>query len=295
MTRFSATVGVICISFSAILVRAADVSPSTAAVFRAAYAIPILFVMWLFVKERDRRSVQTRLVAVSAGLLLAVDLTVWHHSIEYIGAGLATVLANVQVVFVGFAAWIIWREKPSRSTIWVTPIMAVGLLLVSGLGRPDAYGSNPVLGVLLGATTGLTYAGFLLVFRIATRRQHAPAAGSLLDATIGTLVGAIVLGELFGSIAFRPTWPAHGWLVVLAVVSQAVGWLLIATALPKVPALETSILLLIQPIAAMLWGRLFFDETVSWVQGVGVVFVILGVVIVSTRGVTGRLRARRVA
>lgn len=295
MIRFSATVGVICISFSAILVRAADVSPSTAAVFRAAYAIPILFVMWLFVKERDRRSVQTRLVAVSAGLLLAVDLTVWHHSIEYIGAGLATVLANVQVVFVGFAAWIIWREKPSRSTIWVTPIMAVGLLLVSGLGRPDAYGSNPVLGVLLGATTGLTYAGFLLVFRIATRRQHAPAAGSLLDATIGTLVGAIVLGELFGSIAFRPTWPAHGWLVVLAVVSQAVGWLLIATALPKVPALETSILLLIQPIAAMLWGRLFFDETVSWVQGVGVVFVILGVVIVSTRGVTGRLRARRVA
>jgi drug/metabolite transporter (DMT)-like permease len=294
MIRLGATIGVICISFSAILVRAASVSPSTAAVFRAVYAIPFLLLMWLLVRARDHRSPRTRLVAVAAGLLLAVDLTVWHHSIEYIGAGLATVLANVQVVFVGLAAWIIWREKPARSTIWVIPIMATGLVLLSGLGRADAYGSDPVLGVVLGATTGLTYAAFLLVFRTATRREDAPAVGSLLDATVGTAVGALVLGELFGSVAFRPTWPAHGWLLLLAVVSQAVGWLLIATALPKVPALETSVLLLIQPIAAMLWGRLFFGETVSWIQGVGVALVIVGVVIVSARGaIAGRLRTRR--
>jgi drug/metabolite transporter (DMT)-like permease len=293
MIRLAATVGVICISFSAILVRAADVSPSTAAVFRAVYAIPVLFAIWLFVRSRDHRTARTRLVAFAAGLFLALDLTVWHHSIGYIGAGLATVLANVQVVFVGIAGWVIWREKPARSVVWVAPLMAVGLVLVSGLGRADAYGSNPVLGVVLGATTGITYAGFLVVFRMATRREHAPAVGSLLDATIGLVCGAIVLGELFGSIAFRPTWPSAGWLIVLAVVSQSVGWLLIATALPRVPAIETSVLLLIQPIAAMLWGRLFFDETVSWIQGVGVALVIIGVVIVSTP--IGRLRAMKAA
>jgi drug/metabolite transporter (DMT)-like permease len=296
MTRFAATIGVVCISFSAILVRAANVSPSTAAVFRALFALPLLFAMWLFVKSRDNRSTATRLVALTAGLLLSVDLTVWHHSIEYIGAGLATVLANVQVVFVGLAAWVIWRERPARSTVWVIPTMAVGLVLVSGVGQSDAYGSNPVLGVVLGASTGLTYAAFLLVFRIATRREEAPAVGSLLDATVGTALGAFVLGELFGSVSM-PTGPALGWLVLLAIVSQSVGWLLIATALPKVPALETSVLLLIQPIAAMVWGRLFFSETVSLAQGIGVVLLIAGIVIVSARGATegaaGRLRARR--
>jgi drug/metabolite transporter (DMT)-like permease len=297
MVRLAATIGVVCISFSAILVRAADVSPSTAAVFRTVYAIPFLFAMWLLVKNRDRRSTHTRLIAVVAGLLLSVDLTVWHHSIEYIGAGLATVLANVQVVFVGLAAWIIWKERPARSTFWTIPLMGLGLVLVSGLGRSDAYGANPVLGVVLGATTGLTYAAFLLAFRTATRRDDAPAVGSLLDATVGAAVGSLVLGELFGSIAFRPTWPAHGWLLLLALLAQVVGWLLIATALPRVPALETSVLLLIQPIAAMLWGRLFFAETVSWVQGVGVALVIVGLVIVSARGAaekrTRRLRERR--
>jgi drug/metabolite transporter (DMT)-like permease len=297
MIRLAATTGVVCISFSAILVRAADVSPSTAAVFRTVYAIPLLLAMWLFVKNRDHRSTRTRLIGVVAGLLLSVDLTVWHHSIGYIGAGLATVLANVQVVFVGLAAWIIWKERPARSTLWTIPLMGVGLVLVSGLGRSDAYGTNPVLGVVLGVTTGLTYAAFLLVFRIATRRDDAPAVGSLLDATVGAAAGSLLLGELFGSIAFRPTWPAHGWLVLLAVVAQVVGWLLIATALPKVPALETSVLLLVQPLAAMVWGRLFFAETVSWVQGAGVALVIVGIVVVSTRGATdaGRFTAQGAA
>jgi drug/metabolite transporter (DMT)-like permease len=288
MVRTAATIGVVFISFSAILVRAANVSPSTAAVFRAVYAIPFLAVLWLITRDRDHRTVRARSVAFAAGLLLAVDLTVWHHSIVYIGAGLATVLANAQVLFVGLAAWIVWSERPARTTFWSIPIVAAGLVLVSGLGRPDAYGSNPVLGVALGATTGLTYAAFLIVFRAATRHDDVPPAGPLLDATVGAAVGALILGELFGSVAFTPTWPAYGWLLLLAIVSQVVGWLLIATALPKVPALETSVLLLVQPVAAMLWGRLFFNETVSWIQAVGVVMVIAGVVVVSARGATTR-------
>jgi drug/metabolite transporter (DMT)-like permease len=301
MVRIAATIGVVCISFSAVLVRAADVSPSTAAVFRTTYAVPFLLALWLARRDLDRRTGRSRLVAVAAGLLLAVDLTVWHHSIEYIGAGLATVLANAQVVFVGLAAWIVWHERPARSTFWTVPIIVAGLVLVSGLGRPDAYGTNPALGVVLGVATGIAYSGFLIVFRSATQREETPAAGPLLDATVGAAVGSLLLGVAFGPVSFTPTWPAHGWLVLLAVVAQVAGWLLITTALPRVPALETSVLLLIQPVAAMVWGRVFFAETVSWVQGVGVVVVILGVVIVSARGAAtrsvdaGAVPARRIA
>jgi len=287
-TRLGATIGVICISFSAILVRAADVSPSTAAFFRATYAIPILFVLWWWGRGTDHRVARSRWIAVVAGLLLSVDLTVWHHSIGMIGAGLATVLANAQVIFVALAAWLVWRERPSATTFWVVPVVIVGLILVSGLGREDAYGSDPTLGVILGASTGVTYAAFLLVFRAATKRHNAPPSGPLLDATIGTAAGSLVLGAIFGNISFIPTWPAHGWLVLLAIVSQVVGWLLIAVALPRLPALETSILLLIQPVAALLWGRVFFAETMSWVQAVGVVTVIAGVLAISARGATVR-------
>jgi len=291
-TRIGATIGVVCISFSAILVRAAQVSPSTAAFFRAIYAIPFLAVVWLWGRGRDHRDARSRWIAVAAGLVLALDLTVWHNSIEMVGAGLATVLANAQVIFVALAAWLVWRERPSTATLWIGPAVIAGLVLVSGLGRDDAYGSNPTLGVILGASTGIAYAAFLIVFRMATRRHDAPPAGPLLDATIGTAVGSLVLGVMFGTVSFAPTWPAHGWLVLLAIVSQVVGWLLIATALPKLPALETSVLLLIQPVAALLWGRLFFAETMSWIQAGGVLIVIVGVLAISVRGATVKRGAR---
>ena len=42
--------------------------------------------------------------------LLRGDLVLWHHSIDYVGAGLATVLGNMQVVLVGLLAWVLLRR-----------------------------------------------------------------------------------------------------------------------------------------------------------------------------------------
>jgi drug/metabolite transporter (DMT)-like permease len=78
-----------------------------------------------------------------------------------------------------------------------------------------------------------------------------------------------------------PTWPAHLWLGLLALVSQVVGWLLIATALPRLPAVETSIMLLGQPILAVIWGVLLFDERLSGIQWLGSALVLAGVATLS--------------
>jgi drug/metabolite transporter (DMT)-like permease len=84
-------------------------------------------------------------------------------------------------------------------------------------------------------------------------------------------------------IDFAWSWPAHGWLIVIGVVAQSFGWLLIAFALPRLPALETSILILAQPMLAIVWARLIFDERLSGVQFAGVALVLGGLVLVSGR------------
>jgi drug/metabolite transporter (DMT)-like permease len=53
--------------------------------------------------------------------------------------------------------------------------------------------------------------------------------------------------------------------------------LLIGTALPRLPALATSVLLLTQPVFAIGWGVLFFDERQSIVQWIGSAIVLAGV------------------
>ena len=275
--------GVLLISFSAIFVRLAQVSPDTSAFFRLVYALPILFLLWWRRRDEDQRSSKERWMAFVAGILLGLDLSFWHRAIDMIGAGLSTVLGNTQVMFVGAAAWFLHRERPSRWAIAMVPVILAGVALISGLGREDAYGAAPAMGTALGVLTGITYASFLLVLRGANK-SPAPGAAAMLDATAGASVTCLTIGLIDGHLDFAFTWPAHGWLLALALGSQVFGWILISNVLPRLPALESSVLLLLQPMFTVLWGRLLFDEVLSDLQWLGVALVLGGVGWLSTRG-----------
>lgn len=285
MQRAIALSGIGIISFSAIFVRLAGTSPITTAFFRALYAIPVLAVIWLWGKRRDQRPGRVRLLAAAAGLFLAADLLAWHNAIDDIGAGLATVLANVQVVFVAVIAWVVYRERPSTLAIWLVPNILIGVTLISGLGRSDAYGASPLRGVAFGLAAGVLYAGFILTLRAANRMYLAPTGGPMLDATLGLLIGTVVLAPFSGGIDVSWTWPAHGWLIAIGVLAQAIGWLLITYTLPRLPALETSLLILLQPVLTVVWARIIFEERLSTVQLTGVVLVLAGLGILSGRSV----------
>ena len=287
MTRLLALVGIVAISFSAIFVRLAEASPVTTALYRNAFAAPVLVAIWLSVRRRDERPLGLRLMAGLAGMFLALDLTLWHNSIEAIGAGLATVLANTQVLFVGLIAWAVHRERPTGLALATVPVVFAGVVLISGLGRESAYGDDPLAGAALGVGAGVAYTGFLLLFR-ASNRRLAPAAGPLLDATLGAAFGSLLAAGTDGEFTFALSWEEIGWLLALAMVAQVAGWLLIAEALPRVPALETSVLLLLQPMLTVVWGLIIFTERLSAVQWAGVALVLGGVAVLTLRGSVDR-------
>jgi drug/metabolite transporter (DMT)-like permease len=287
MIHLLALLGVLSISFSAVFVRLAAVSPVTATFYRGAYAAPILVVIWLIERSADRRRARDRWLAIWSGVILAVDLALWHESIALVGAGLGTVIANVQVVFVAVAAWLLFGERPTRGRILLIAVVLGGVALTSGLARQDAYGSRPVAGAVIGMLAGLSYAAFLLVYREANRTPG-PRSGPLMDSTLGMVAGAVACAVFDRHFTFTPGRAAHLWLVLLAVGSQVIGWLLIGRALPELPAIETSILLLGQPIFAVLWGLLFFDERLSALQWAGSAIVLAGVATLSIQAMPAR-------
>ncbi|MBT8198028.1 MAG: DMT family transporter [Acidimicrobiia bacterium] len=173
MTHLAGLAGVSAISFAAIFVRYAGTAPGTTTFFRALYALPFLVIAWLLVKGRDTRPRQVRLMAVAAGTFLAIDLTIWHVSIDAIGAGLATVLANTQIVFVGLFAWLISGEKPSRRNLLVAPVIFTGVVLISGLGDAASYGDDPLLGAITGVIAGFFYGAFIFTLRRSSQGHDA--------------------------------------------------------------------------------------------------------------------------
>lgn len=276
MTLLAALVGAVMISFSAIFFALSDVDPITGGFFRFAYALPALALIWWVRRDQDHRTAAKRWLAFGAGLALGLDVTLWHMAIEQIGAGLATLLANSQVIFVAVAGWLFLGERPTRRVMIAIPIVLLGVALVSGVGQAEPFGSNPLFGTALALLAAVFYAAFLLGFR-ASNDIKAPAAGPLMEATAGGVVSMLIIGAVGPGIDFRPDWPAHGWLLALALGAQVTAWLLVGYALPRLPAVETATIILIQPALTILWGSLIFGEQPSTVQWIGVLLVLLGV------------------
>jgi drug/metabolite transporter (DMT)-like permease len=279
----AAVAGALTIAFSAILVELADVEPATAAIFRCAYALPVLGVLaWLEDRRHGRRPARERWLAIPAGIFFAADLIFWHHAIQDVGAGLATVLGNLQVVVVPFVAWAVLGERIQTRLLAALPLVCSGVVLISGVLETGAYGDDPLRGVVFGFLTGLTYAGFLLVLRQAGADLRRPA-GPLFDTTAVAAVVAVIAGIAIGEADLVPAWPSHGWLVVLALTSQVIGWLLITVSLPRLPAALTSVTLTIQPVGSVLLGVVLLGEDPSALQLAGVACIVAGLVSVALR------------
>lgn len=275
--RLAALLGAMCIAFSGIFYRFSDVSPETATVFRSLYGLPILgLVAWAEWRRHGPMPAATIRLAALAGVFFAADLTFWHHGIEAVGAGLSTVLGNLQVLVVGVVAWLFLGERPSRRAVLAIPIVLAGVVLISGLVGTGAYGADPPRGVLLGILTAFAYAGYLIVIRRGGRDTRRPA-GPVAVATASTAVVAALFGLATGGLDPLPAWPAHGWLALLGITSQSAGYLLISISLPRLPSVLVSIILLAQPVATLVLSRFLLAETPSSVQVAGVALVVGGI------------------
>jgi drug/metabolite transporter (DMT)-like permease len=275
-----AGLGAACISASAVLIKLAGTGTATAAFYRCLLALPVLIALAVLEqRRRGRRPPRARLGALVAGVLLAIDLVLWNHAIADVGAGIATVLGNLQVVFVTAAAWAAFRERPARGFFLALPVVLAGVVLVSGLAD-GAHGVHSLAGIEYGLGTSVAYAAFLLILR-QTSAATPHVAGPLAEATLGAAAGAAALGLAFGGWQLDIGWRSFGWLLLLAMTSQTAGWLLITSSLPKLPAALSSLLLLLQPAASILLAAVVLSERPTPLQLTGAVLVCAGVLAAS--------------
>ena len=275
-----AGLGAACISASAVLIKLANTGTATAAFYRCLLALPLLAALAVLEQRRHGpRPLRARFGPLVAGVFLAIDLVLWNHAIADVGAGIATVLGNLQVVFVAAAAWLLFRERPARRFFFALPVVLAGVVLVSGLAD-HAHGVHSLAGVEYGLGTSVAYAAFLLILR-QTSAATPHVAGPLAEVTLGATAGAAALGLVFGGWQLNIGWHTFGWLLLLALTSQTAGWLLITSSLPRLPAALSSLLLLLQPAASILLAAVVLSERPSPLQLAGAVLVCTGVLAAS--------------
>ena len=180
------------------------------------------------------------------------------------------------MIIVGFFAWVLLGERPSRGALLALPVVLAGVILISGVVGDDAFGSAPQLGVILGVATAFCYSGYLMLIRRGGRDSRRPA-GPVAVATVFVVLCSFVVGQVGGDLDLTPPLDSLFWLVMLGITSQSAGYLLISISLPRLPAIITSIILLSQPVMSMGLAIVLLGEAPSATQILGVGLVIGGI------------------
>ena len=253
------------------------------------YAIPILLILVWYLNREDSRSFNTRMLTFAAGILLAIDFAGYHSAIDYIGSGIATLIGNSQVIIVTLSSWWLFGERPNRMILLALPMVMLGLVFISGIWDDEPYGEDPFKGVIASILAAIFYSSFLILYRYSNRIK-APSVNLQFDATIGAAIGLLLIGiaPLEGldiePINFTLSWPGHGWLILLAISCQIIGWIAITFALPRLPAAHTSFAVLLQPVLTIVWGVILLSETPSLQQMVGMTLIFSAIIAVTMFG-----------
>lgn len=249
-------------------VRLADTGPVSAGFWRLFLALPLLALL----ARRAGQPLLTGfgakalLVTGAAGLLFAFDLASWHVGIMTTRLGNATLFGNSGSLILMVWGIVAMRRRPRGYELVAIAGALSGAAIL--MGQSLEIDSRSLIGDLFCIFAGFFYAFYILLLQDARERFGGWALlfhSSLAGAPV-LLAIALLLGE--------SVWP-HNWapLVMLMLLSQIVGQGLLVYALKHFSALVIGLALLTQPAVSVLAGWLAFGETLSWLDGAGMLLV----------------------
>lgn len=279
--------GAVLISFSGVWVKLSHVTPAAAAFYRLLFGSFFLLPGVFWRREfRPLTGIQSALV-LFAGLVFAMDLVLFHISINFVGPGLGTILPNFQVFVMAAVGVVLLKERLGAVYLLSIPLALAGLFLVVGSDW-DALGAQYRLGIYAGLGTSICYSCFLLSMRRLQGEARSTAFFYVLmlvsAASAAFLAGGMALqGDSF-AIPDRRSLLA---LLALGIFSQGIGWILISNALPRLRVSLSGLILLLQPALAFVWDVTLFDRPTSAANWIGVAVVLVAIYMGSARERTG--------
>jgi drug/metabolite transporter (DMT)-like permease len=237
-------------STGGVAIKACTLSGWQIASFRAAIAATTFLL--LLPEARHGYTRRNTLVAIvyAATLILFVNAT------KLTTAANAIFLQSTAPLYVLLLGPVLLHERLRRDDVIILFLMAIGMaLFFIGSAEATAIASNPRLGNLLGAASGLTWA-----FTVMGMRAIASGGGSTPNMFVIGNVFAFVICLVMAPHLRIPTLADWGLIVYLGIFQIAAAYLLLSRAIRHVRALEVSLLVLLEPVLNPVWVWLVYGE-----------------------------------
>lgn len=274
--------GVISVSFAAVLIRLADAPPLVIAAYRLCLASLILApAAWMRSRQELRRLARKDVIlAVISGAFLALHFALWITSLSYTSVATSVVLVTVTPVFVAIASYLLFHERLNRQVIAGIVVCLAGAVLI-GYGNWQ-IGSESFFGGVLALLGALAVAGYLLIGRRLRQEISLLSYAFLVYSSAAVMLLVAVLVR--GYPVFGYSGDTYLMLVLLAVVPQLMGHMSLVWALRFVSATLVTIAVLGEPVGATALAFVILDEAPTWSEIVGGVLILAGIFVAFRRG-----------
>ena len=269
------TLGVIALTWAAILVRWADAPPLSIAFWRMALAAACLGVFCALTRVRFWRSWRgiDWWTGAGAALLLALHFGFWISSLEFTTVAASGVLVSTQPVFVAILGRAFLNERPTRHAWGGIALAVAGTVVIAG--ADFALDRRALVGDLLALLGAVWISGYYVLARVLrASKDLVPYVIVVYSMTaVWLLVGVLASGSELGG------WSGGTWgaLAGLAIVPTVLGHSSMNYALRYVPALQVNIAILGEPIGSAIWAALLLSETPGPATWAGGALVLAGI------------------
>ena len=239
--------------------------------------------MLMYVLIRDRRLLHVRgkelLLFVGIGVGIFGTANFYYASRPATSVATAVVLMYTAPVYVMLFSVLFLKEKLTLLKLVSVVCMLVGCCLVSGIIGGLKF---DLMGVLMGVLSGISYAAYNILTKIAMQRGSSPVSATLYGFLTMGLVSlcACDVPALSGTIGSHP-FTMVPLFILFGVVTCFLPYICYTMSMQTLPAGTAASLAIVEPLAATLFGLFLLNEPLDAASGIGVVLILLAVFLLS--------------
>lgn len=258
--------------------------------WRYTFAVLILLVMLRIRGQILRIDAKLLLPLVGLGLTMGLSSLLLFESYNYMAAGIASTMLFVYPVMVALIMCLVYHEKLKPVTVVCLIMATVGIGLLYNTNEGATLSLTGTIMVMLSA---LSYA-FYLVWINRTAFKQIPTLVLTFYITLFGLLLFIFKVSVSDSFSYPPTPLLWCSAIALGLLPTAVSLICTTIAIQNIGSTLTAILGALEPLTALFFGIVCFDETLTSHDIVGIVLIIVAVtVVVAGKGITKPLLRMR--
>lgn len=202
---------------------------------------------------------------IAQGIFLTIGGLLYFYALEWLSAGVATIIFFSHPVFVAVLSFVVYKEKIVLHLLLGLLLAVLGIVLVSGIGGLSS--SLPPLGLVYALSSCLCYTLYSLVGQKAMG-QHDPLS---VTATISMLAILLLTPVFYRDLAAlsQITPEQFGIALAMAVLNTLLAVLFFLKGLKRIGAARATLLSTAEPVFCLLMAYIILGESLSFRQITG--------------------------